>query len=118
MTDLVSSPTESCALSAQQYPHTWPWGVVALPRPFVLPTGSLRIGGDSPSGLVLAGGVPAARVVRLLDMASGELIAQTTSAGDGTYAFSGLSARTDGYATWIVGATGERGVINPAVMPG
>lgn len=118
MTDLVSSPAENCGLSAQQYPHTWAQGIVALSAAFTLPGGSLRIGGDSPDGLVLAAGSPAARVVRLLDMESGELIAETTSEGDGTYAFSGLSARTDGYCIWIVGNSGERGVINPSVMPG
>lgn len=84
----------------------------------VLPAGSLRIGGDSPDGLVLSGGAPAARTVRLLDMATGELIAQTVSSGAGVYSFTGLSDRSAGYAAWIVGATGERDIIIPGLHPG
>lgn len=86
----------------------------------VLPPGSLRIGGDSPDGLVLVGTAPAARVVRLFDRATGVLVAETTSAGDGTYAFAGLSARTDGYDVVIRGviASGERDDIIPGVQPG
>jgi hypothetical protein len=86
---------------------------------FVLPTGALRIGGDSPNGLVLVGSAPAARPVWLLDMATGVLVATTTSGSDGTYAFTGLSARTDGYLVWIRGATaGEKGYFIPGVHPG
>lgn len=92
--------------------------IVAPDVKVVLPSGSLRIGGDSPNGLVLSGGAPAARTVRLYDMKTGELVAETISAADGTYSFSGLSARPDGYGVWIVGAAGERGVINPGVNPG
>lgn len=84
----------------------------------VLSSGSLRIGGDSPNGLVLSGGAPAARKVRLYDMETGELVAETISAADGTYAFTGLSARPEGYAVWIVGAAGERGYLIPGVHPG
>lgn len=88
-----------------------------VPR-LVLPSGSLRIGGDSPDGLVLSGGAPAARTVRLYDMETGELVAETASNGAGVYAFGGLSDRAEGYAIWIVGAAGERGHIIPGLHPG
>lgn len=84
----------------------------------VFPSGSLRIGGDSPDGLVLSGGAPAARKVRLLDMKTGFLVAETTSNSSGVYAFTGLSDSDLGYAVWIVGASGERGVIIPDMHPG
>lgn len=84
----------------------------------VLPSGTLRIGGDSPNGLVLSGGAPVARTVRLYDMEIGVLVAETTSASDGTYTFTGLSARPEGYCVWIVGAAGERGVVIPGVAAG
>lgn len=84
----------------------------------VLPSGTLRIGGDSPNGLVLSGGAPAARTVRLYDMETGVLVAETTSASDGTYTFTGLSARPEGYCVWIMGAAGERGHIIPWLHPG
>lgn len=86
----------------------------------VLPSGTLRIGGDSPGGLVLVGTAPAARVVRLFDRETGVLVAETTSASDGTYSFTGLSARTQGYDVVIQGviASNERDVIIPGVQPG
>lgn len=85
-----------------------------------LPSGSLRIGGDSPSGLVLVGAAPAARVVDLFDRELRLWVATTTSASDGTYAFAGLSARTQGYDIVVRGviASGERDVIVPGVQPG
>lgn len=114
MTDLLSKPDELIGS-----PRAESWGCVALPLlKFFLPAGALRIGGDSPNGLVLSGGAPASRTVRLLDMETGALIAETTSNGSGIYSFTGLSARTDGYAVWIVGAAGERGIIIPGVHPG
>jgi hypothetical protein len=86
----------------------------------VLPSGSLRIGGDAPDGLVLVGTAPAAREVRLFDRETSVLVATTTSASDGTYAFTGLSARTEGYDVVIRGviASGERDDIIPGVQPG
>lgn len=86
----------------------------------VLPSGALRIGGDSPDGLVLVGTAPASRGVWLFDRETGVLVSTTTSAGDGTYAFTGLSARTQGYDVVIRGviASGERDVIVPGVQPG
>lgn len=86
----------------------------------VLPSGTLRIGGDSPDGLVLVGTAPAARVVDLFDRETRVFVATTTSASDGTYAFSGLSARTHGYDVVIRGviASNERDVIVPGVHPG
>lgn len=86
----------------------------------VLPSGSLRIGGDSPDGLVLVGAAPAAREVRLFDRETGVLVATTTSASDGTYSFAGLSARAQGYD--VIGrgnlGDGERDFIVPGVHPG
>jgi hypothetical protein len=52
------------------------------------------------------------------DRETGVLVAETTSGGDGTYAFTGLSARTEGYDVQIMGSTGERDVIVPRVQPG
>lgn len=113
MADLPSKPDELCG-----FPRTSVWPALCNPllRIF-LPEGALRIGGDSPNGLVLSGGAPASRTVRLLDMETGALIAETTSNGSGIYSFTGLSARTDGYAVWIVGAAGERGIIIPGMHP-
>lgn len=103
-------------------------GALLFVRPFSpfdvraaeLPAGSLRIGGDAPSGLVLVGTAPAARTVRLFDRELGLLVATTISASDGTYSFAGLVARTDGYDVVIRGviASGERDVIVPGVQPG
>jgi hypothetical protein len=92
--------------------------VILASSRITLPHGSLRIGGDAPYGLVLAGSAPAARTVRVYDRETGVLVAETTSAGDGTYAFAGLSARTEGYDVQIMGNTGERDVIVPRVQPG
>lgn len=81
--------------------------------------GSLRIGGDSPNGLVLVSGVPASRPVWILDMETGVVVAQTNSDTDGTYNVPFLSARTDGYAVWIRGVNpGERDYFIPGVHPG
>lgn len=119
MTDLLASPPGALTVT----PDAWPNPSIRTPYlgpelKIVLPTGALRIGGDSPNGLVLSGGAPVARTVRLYDMETGALVAETTSASDGTYAFAGLSARPEGYAVWIMGAAGERGVIIPGLHPG
>lgn len=119
MTDLLASPPGALTVA----PDVWPNPSIRAPYlgheiRLVLPSGALRIGGDSPNGLVLSGGAPAARKVRLYDMETGELVAETISASDGTYSFSGLSARTEGYCVWIVGAAGERGYLIPGVHPG
>lgn len=119
MTDLLAQPPLNATLATSGYPTQALLPVrQAFPLPFALPPGSLRIGGDSPDGLVLSGGAPAARTVRLLDMETGQLVAETVSSGAGTYAFSGLSDRTEGYAVWIVGDTGEAGLILPGIHPG
>lgn len=85
-----------------------------------LPSGALRIGGDSPNGLVLVGGAPAARVVDLFDRQTRLFVNTTTSSGAGTYAFAGLSARSQGYDVIIRGVigSGELDVIVPGVHPG
>lgn len=121
MTDLLSKPAQLAGFPASQYPTVSLRGVVLSPRTFVvLPSGALRIGGDSPSGLVLVGTAPAARIVDLFDRETCAHVARTTSAGDGTYPLSGLSARTQGYDVVIRGviASGERDVIVPGVHPG
>jgi hypothetical protein len=84
----------------------------------VLPSGSLRIGGDAPYGLVLVSGVPAARKVRVYDRETGVLVLETMSDIDGTYPATGLPARTEGYDVQIMGNTGERDVIVARVQPG
>lgn len=96
----------------REFNHYWDFPVFS--------PGSLRIGGDSPSGLVLVGGSPAARTVDLFDRATKVLVASTVSSGSGTYAFTGLSAQTDGYDVIIRGviSNGERDVIIPGVHPG
>ncbi len=118
MTDLLAKP-ESVATSCS-YPTTWPWGVVCLPSVTVLSSGALRFGGDSPDGLVLVGASPAARTVDLFDRETRAFVATTTSASDGTFSFTGLSARTEGYDVVIRGviSSGERDVIVPGVHPG
>ena len=83
-----------------------------------LPSGSLRIGGDAPNGLVLAGAAPAARTVDLFDRELRLWVATTVSASDGTYAFTSLCARTEGYDVCIRGAAGERDVWLSGVHPG
>lgn len=86
----------------------------------VVPSGSLRIGGDSPNGLVLVGAAPAARVVDLFDRETRAFVATTISASDGTYAFPGLSARPEGYDYIIRGNidAGEKDYIGCGVHPG
>lgn len=112
--DLPSKPDELCGS-----PRTSSWPALCLPLlRIALPAGSLRIGGDSPHGLVLSGGAPVARTVRLLDMETGALVAETASNGSGVYAFTGLSDRDDGYAVWIVGNAGENGYIIQGLHPG
>lgn len=119
MTDLLAQPPIDLSALISPYPTiSLRVPVISPDVRLVLPSGSLRIGGDSPNGLVLSGGAPAARKVRLYDMETGELVAETISASDGTYSFSGLSARTEGYCVWIVGAAGERGYLIPGVHPG
>lgn len=119
MTDLLAQPPLNLTTLTSGYPTQAIMPVrQSFALPLVLPPGTLRIGGDSPSGLVLSGGAPAARTVRLLDMETGALIAETVSSGAGTYVFSGLSDRAEGYAVWIVGDTGEAGLILPGIHPG
>lgn len=121
MTDLLSKPAQLAGSPASPYPTVSLRGVVLSPRAFVvLPAGSLRIGGDSPDGLVLVGAAPAARTVDLFDRETRAFVATTTSAGDGTYAFTGLGARAEGYDVVIRGviASSERDDIIPGVHPG
>jgi len=97
----------------------------SYPAVFVEP-GSLRIGGDSPNGLVLVDGEPASRIIDVFTRdtvnEAPELVhvKRTTSAIDGTYAITGLSARTEGYDVCLRGiiANGERDVWLAGVHPG
>lgn len=91
----------------------------SIPFPIVLPSGTLRIAGDSPNGLVLVASAPASRVVDLFDRETGTLVGRTTSSGSGTFSFENLSARTEGYDVVIRGNinVGERDVIFPGVHP-
>lgn len=121
MTDLIARPSGAFTVA----PDVWPNPSIRAPYfghdvRLVLPAGTLRIGGDSPGGLVLVGTAPTARVVRLFDRETSVLVATTTSAGDGTYAFTGLSARPQGYDIIIRGniGAGERDIIVPGVHPG
>lgn len=121
MTDLLSKPVQLAGSPASQYPTVSLRGVVLSPRTAtILPAGALRFGGDSPSGLVLAGGSPAARTVDLFDRETRAFVATTVSASDGTYAFVDLPSRSEGYDVVIRGviSSGERDVIVPGVHPG
>ena len=86
-----------------------------------------RIAGDSPAGLVLVSGVPAARTVDLFDRELKTLVASTTSNSSGEYEFVDMIERAtpsnvnggEGYDVIIRGviASGERDVIVPGVQP-
>lgn len=52
--------------------------------------GAGYIAGEVP-GVVTVGGAPASRLVRVFEQSSGKLIAETWSAGDGTYRIDGLN---------------------------
>lgn len=95
------------------------WDVYILDQRTVLPSGALRIGGDSPNGLVLSGAAPVERTVDVFDRETKVLVASTVSGIDGTYAVTGLSARTDGYDVILRGnlLLGERDIIVPGVHP-
>jgi hypothetical protein len=92
---------------------------ILIPVTRYFPSGALRIAGDSPSGLVLVGMAPASRTVDIFDRETKVLVATTVSAGDGTYEFTNLSSRTEGYDVIIRGVIldGERDVIIPGVHP-
>lgn len=78
-------------------------------------TGSARIAGDSPDGLVLSSGVAVQRPIRLYYRRTGELVAQTTSESDGTWEFAGLSTLFD-FDVQILGTeAGERDLHFPKV---
>lgn len=85
-----------------------------------VPAGSLYIGGDSPSGLVLVGGAPAQRIVDLFDRENKVLVSSTISELTGTYRFNNLADRVQGYDVVIRGiiSNGELDVIVPGVHPG
>lgn len=82
--------------------------------------GRLRMAGDSPGGLVLVGGAPAARTVDVFDRATRAWVGTTVSSGAGTYEFTNLAARSEGYDVVIRGviSSGEMDVIVPGVHPG
>ena len=67
-------------------------GPIRVPSPFLRlgMTRGLKVPRSGPgyvAGTVTVEGVPASRPVRLYDRASGELVAQTRSASDGSYRF-------------------------------
>lgn len=106
-----------------QTPHEvkdFMWGTSMAPGVVVIPSGALRIGGDAPSGLVLVGTAPASRTVDLFDRETKVLVASTVSGIDGTYAFTGLSDRPEGYDYVIRGnlGAGEKDYIGCGVHPG
>lgn len=81
-----------------------------------IPTGTLRIGGDAPTGVVTLSGLPVARTVDLFDRDTNIHLSRTTSSAiDGTFGFSNLSTRA--YDIIIRGNAGERDVIIPNVLP-
>jgi hypothetical protein len=88
--------------------------------------GPLRIGGDSPDGLVLLDGVPVQRIVDVFtrDTVNNPPVLlhvkRVMSNPDGTYNLSGLFARAEGYDVCIRGivANGERDVWFPGIQPG
>lgn len=81
----------------------------------VLPGGFLSL-----SGTVYSNGAEAfPRIVRLYDRETGELISETSSGAGGTYIFTNLTARSEGYNVVMEGiiGSGERDVIIPGVNP-
>lgn len=71
---------------------TLPLSPIVSPSVGVLPhyRGNGYIAGESPGGLVTAGGVPAARQLELRHFATRITIMRLTSNSDGTYLFDGL----------------------------
>jgi len=122
---ILPAPSTDLAANAPK-PSTALLGIVNNLEKLTVPSGALRIGGDSPDGLVLVGAAPAARIVDCFtrdtvnDPPIVTHVARTTSDGSGVYSFTGLAARTEGYDIVIRGviASGERDVIVPGVHPG
>ena len=110
---LTNPPTnENIGLSI-----TRPWG---LPYPVgiagkLTAIGPFRLAGDAPDGLVLSNGSPAVRPVRVYHRGTGELIAEVTSAADGTWQVAGLSDAVDLDVQIMGTQTGERDVLIPKV---
>lgn len=84
--------------------------------PTTVPSGTLRIGGDPPTGVVLSGMAPVSRTIDLYDRDSKVYVATTTSSAiDGSFQFSNLSNRQ--YDVIIRGIGTERDIIIPNVTP-
>lgn len=49
--------------------------------------GNYYVAGEAPDGIVTIDGIPASRIVRLVDRRTGIPVRQTMSAADGTYRF-------------------------------
>ena len=93
-----------------------PHSIFTLTEKVTLPSGTLRIGGDAPSGLVLHGVAPVSRTIDLFDTDTNAHVARTTSSPlDGTYEFPNLSDRS--YFVICRGLPGERDQIYNNVSP-
>lgn len=126
MPDLVSSPSSNVATLSNSISTPYSDSILDFQLLPSIPAGTLRIGGDSPSGLVLAGGAPAARIVDLFarevldnNKVAVVHVARTVSDSSGQYSFTNLATRPQGYDVIIRGivANGERDVIIPGVNP-
>jgi hypothetical protein len=109
---------DSCLTPVGEFQHvrnfnvTEGYGSIEPP----IPAGTLRIGGDTPTGVVTLSGLPVARTVDIFDRDTNIHISRTTSSAiDGTFNFSNLSTRA--YDIIIRGEAGERDAVIPNVLP-
>lgn len=90
--------------------------VFGVTVPEVIPSGSMRIGGDVPNGIVLHGVAPVSRTIDLFDTDTNVHVARTTSSPlDGTYEFANIADRN--YFVICRGLPGERDQIWSNVSP-
>lgn len=69
--------------------------------------------GTTVSGIISEAGAPVAKLVRLYDRVTGEMLLETTSAADGTYSFDGM-----GRSSVYVVAFDDAGVYNAQIADG
>ena len=109
----ANPPADQSMVAAVSWPLGLPYAVTVAGRPNF--SGPFRLAGDAPDGLVLSNGSPAARPVRVYHRGTGELIAEVTSAADGTWQVTGLSDASDLDVQIMGTETGERDVLVPKV---
>lgn len=111
---VIVSTDELVALAP--FPATSVIQIKNVSSPTTVPSGTLRIGGDPPTGVVLSGMAPVSRTIDLYDRDSKVYVATTSSSAiDGSFQFSNLSNRQ--YDVIIRGIGTERDIIIPNVTP-